>query len=172
MADLDALRALHAKVGGKWEPHPAMDYSIIIKDGYLDLTAVGDNVDESTIRDYIAALHNASPALADMAERSQWRPIESAPRDGTRVLLGRPDDDGGGGVSVCGYWLDELADGVDYMGNDGGFTDVDYQVFQPGRSFGMEAYKHAGSQPTHWMPLPAPPRGAEREEAPTSGAKE
>lgn len=90
-----------------------------------------------------------------------WLPIESAPRDGTRIILGRPDEDGdGGGTSVCGYWIDELEDGVDYMGNDGGFTDVDYQVFQPGRSFGAESYRYAGKQPTHWRPLPPAPRAA------------
>ena len=88
-----------------------------------------------------------------------WRPIESAPRDGERVLLGRSDHDGDGdgGVSVCGYWLDAVEDGVDYMGADAGFTDVDYQVFWPGRSFGMEPYRSAGKQPTHWQPLPEPP---------------
>jgi hypothetical protein len=95
------------------------------------------------------------------AEAGEWLPIESAPRDGTRIILGRPDEDGdGGGISVCGYWIDELEDGVDYMGNDGGFTDVDYQVFQPGRSFGAESYRCAGKQPTHWRPLPAPPQAA------------
>jgi hypothetical protein len=89
----------------------------------------------------------------------KWQPIETAPRDGTRIILGLPDLDGdGGGISVAGYWLEELEDGVDYMGHDGGFTDVDYQVFQPGRSFGAESYRYAGRQPTHWMPLPEPPK--------------
>lgn len=88
---------------------------------------------------------------------SEWQPIETAPMDGTRIIIGRPDVDGDGGVSACGYWLDPLDDGVDYMGNDGGFTDVDYQVFKPSRSFGNDEYRYIGSQPTHWMPLPAPP---------------
>lgn len=96
-------------------------------------------------------------ASLSVAQGQGWRPIESAPRDGTRVLLGRPDDDGDGGVSTCGYWLDGLEDGQDYMGHDAGFTDVDYQCFQPGRSFGNEAYRYAGRQPTHWQPLPAAP---------------
>ena len=87
----------------------------------------------------------------------KWIPIESAPRDGTLVILGRPDDDGDGGTSTCGFWLDPVEDGVDYMGADGGFTDANYQAFWPSRSFGAEAYRSAGSQPTHWQPLPAAP---------------
>lgn len=86
-----------------------------------------------------------------------WRGIDSAPRDGERIILGRPDIDGEGGISVAGYWLEEVEDGVDYMGADAGFTDVDYHVFHPGRSFGAESYRYTGSQPTHWRPLPAPP---------------
>lgn len=88
----------------------------------------------------------------------KWEPIETAPRDGTRIIRGRPDQNGEDGISVAGYWLEQLEDGVDYMGNDGGFTDVDFQVFQPGRSFGAESYRYEGRQPTHWMPLPEPPK--------------
>lgn len=101
--------------------------------------------------------HSAEIAGA-LRDAERWQTIESAPRDGERIILGRPDLDGdGGGISVAGYWLEELEDGVDYMGHDGGFTDVDFQVFQPGRSFGADSYRYAGSQPTHWRPLPAPP---------------
>jgi hypothetical protein len=66
---------------------------------------------------------------------SEWRPIETAPKDGSRVLL----------------WLDCLSEC--YIGR-----------WQPrGRSpntwavaFGSQATSLA-SGPTHWMPLPAPP---------------
>jgi len=103
-----------------------------------------------------ACLDNTRPR-EDSGVVDEWRPIETAPRDGTRIIIGRPDSDGDGGISVCGYWLDELEDGVDYMGNDGGFTDVDYQVFYPSRSMGAKLSRYAGRQPTHWRPLPAPP---------------
>lgn len=96
-------------------------------------------------------------ALLSAQEPTGWRPIETAPKDTVRILLGSADAGGDGGISVCGYWTDELEDGVDFMGNDGGFVDVDYQVFWPGRSFGTESHQYKECQPTHWQPLPEPP---------------
>ena len=64
---------------------------------------------------------------------SEWQPISTAPRDGTRVLLGYSEGDWIGAwvsystVSNGGYRLtfDEMFDGV---------------------------------EPTHWAPLPEPPK--------------
>ena len=84
----------------------------------------------------------------------QWQQIDTAPKDGTEILLCR------GARVTAGQWLawtdtvDEFhgATGV-YLGQsvqdsgecwmtlDGGFTDDD--------------------PPTHWMPLPAPPSNPE-----------
>lgn len=69
----------------------------------------------------------------------EWQPIESAPRDGTRILAGRK-----GWVSVVAWNPDfhahskSKAVGV-WMDDDG--------------DFGPDAH----DWPTHWMPLPAPP---------------
>ena len=86
-----------------------------------------------------------------------WQPIDTAPKDGTRVLLGCMQDVEHDAVSTCGSWSDAEEDGPDVMGHDAGFWDVDYGVFQPGRSFGQVGHRYKGRQPTHWMPLPASP---------------
>jgi len=61
---------------------------------------------------------------------TDWQPIETAPRDGTRILVFREDwvED----IAVC-YWLREL----------GEFIPIQGTVF-------------IGA--THWMPTPPPPK--------------
>lgn len=66
---------------------------------------------------------------------SEWRPIESAPRDGTPILGFMPSYyQGKGGQSVIlwlhGKWMDNRA---------------------------------WATIPTHWMPLPAPPPDQQQE---------
>jgi hypothetical protein len=68
---------------------------------------------------------------------SEWQPIETAPKDGARVLLGRfaPRMDRHGYCAVD--WYRQAKDGNGFIGF-GKFN----MTFWP---------------PTHWMPLPAPP---------------
>lgn len=89
----------------------------------------------------------------------QWQSIESAPRDGTLILLGRPGDEADDRlpISTPGRWFEGYEDGADYMGHDDGFMDTDFQKFSCPRTFGAESYRSSGFQPTHWQPLPAPP---------------
>lgn len=66
---------------------------------------------------------------------TQWQPIETAPKDGTEILLFDPDnsDDHNGGVAQ-GY----------FSMKDGGRNEWVSMVFKT-------------CKPTHWMPLPSPP---------------
>ena len=68
-------------------------------------------------------------ALAERDVRT-WRPIETAPRDGTRVLVGWAD----GAPLEIAHWQE----------GSGAFSLSDAWEFSP--------------QPTHWMPLPEPPK--------------
>lgn len=65
-----------------------------------------------------------------------WRPIETAPRNGTRVLVWRPrESDDHVAHAGVDHWRDDNAGG----GSGSWYRSRRYQ------------------QPTHWMPLPAPP---------------
>lgn len=77
---------------------------------------------------------------------SAWRPIETAPNDGTTILL-------------YGYWAGEIhgpSNEAQFLGAGSyraGRTDF------PGFDWdldGGDAYATWG-KPTHWMPLPDPP---------------
>jgi hypothetical protein len=83
---------------------------------------------------------------------SEWRPIESAPRDGSEVLVCWPrlelDEDGDVTDVVDGYTQMVTS----FVG--GRWEEPDY-MSATGASFDDE-YTFA-DQPTHWMHLPLPP---------------
>jgi hypothetical protein len=64
---------------------------------------------------------------------SEWQPIETAPKDGTAVLVSE------GRFCYCVEWNEEF----DWWA-------VDDNKLGP--------FRLRGSAPTHWMPLPAPPK--------------
>lgn len=60
---------------------------------------------------------------------SAWNPISNAPKDGTRVLVWRPDEDAEHTAHV----------GIDKWSGSSWY------------------HSRRDQQPTHWMPLPSPP---------------
>lgn len=97
------------------------------------------------------ALNELQERRRDTEDARRWQPIETAPKDKLILLAGD-------GVVMPGEWQEGSQDGPDYMGCDDGFVDCRYDHFTPSRSFGAEKYRDAGRQPTHWMPLPPPPK--------------
>lgn len=112
---------------------------------------------ENIARDAIQAYLTANPKPLPVG----WPDISSAPRDGSKIILGLVyfDDDGELQKMVSeGRWFAGEEDGSDYMGCDAGFLDSGCEgIFYRGRSFGNPEYFSKGRQPTHWQPLPAPP---------------
>jgi hypothetical protein len=95
------------------------------------------------------AVQGNYPAAPD-----DWRPIETAPKDGTEILLGAP------GRSTQGQWL-EPSDKPVIKYRDGFAPEEEWEEFEPFWSSydGGFTEEHP---PTHWMPLPASPSpGAE-----------
>jgi len=69
--------------------------------------------------------------------RDEWRPIETAPKTGEKILVYRPVHDG--------YYIPMT--GEDYWGST---------MFDPE---GCWMRSRQDCQPSHWMPLPKPPKG-------------
>lgn len=73
-------------------------------------------------------------AKAAMAECNNWQPIETAPKDGRWLLLHRADIN----ITIVAQWDDESEPGYDWLTLDGPH--------------------YCDTFPTHWMPLPEPPK--------------
>ena len=97
----------------------------------IDILDVGENVDEVLREIWDEAQRQAAPT---------WQPIDTAPKDGTWILLA-----GDSGytttpfrVSVCQYSFDTY--------------------YSWWRDHAGDNFRDDGDEPTHWMPLPpAPP---------------
>lgn len=78
---------------------------------------------------------------------NDWQPIETAPKDGSFVLLHVPSGLETGAVTVGAYWKnDEREDNGRFKrGNWDGWLGMDADI---GSSW---------CEPTHWMPLLKPP---------------
>ncbi len=71
----------------------------------------------------------------------QWQPIETAPKDGTPILLWAPEWKY---VSRCGWWQSSINGSDDAGWTDGTVISWNYQEVSI-------------LLPTRWMPLPDPP---------------
>lgn len=82
---------------------------------------------------------------------SEWQPIATAPKDGTRILLYFPHND----VAIGGCWM-EVTDG-DWESGYKKWHEwvVDNELF-------FMDDDPAFCYPTHWVPLPAPLKEPER----------
>ncbi|MBR8074381.1 hypothetical protein KDX14_33185 [Burkholderia cenocepacia] len=78
---------------------------------------------------------STTPARAHLAG---WEPIETAPRDGTPMMLFARATNFTANVIVIGWWLRDL-----------GWIECAFAPNQP-----------VGLVPSHWMPLPAFPEDA------------
>lgn len=71
---------------------------------------------------------------------SEWQPIETAPKDGTRVLAYWPDCYGNGSACAVESWFGPWGKG-----------NADQTWQSPFE------WADGHNDPTHWMPLPPPP---------------
>ena len=136
LAEIEARAA--AATPGPWEADGEPNNRIVWcgpEDRVCFMTSNGRGVENG---DFIAHARDDIPALlAELKElraEREWRPIETAPKDGTRILLAYK-----GGIQQ-GYWLDNS----DKQWPWSGWKICDQQV--PVNSY---------HKPEAWMPIPS-----------------
>lgn len=78
---------------------------------------------------------------------SEWQPIETAPKDGTRIILAQ-----NGGVEV-GSWHAEDSGYYETISSTASERKQRWVQTSDGYWTGLDEIY----DPTHWMPLPSPP---------------
>lgn len=93
--------------------------------------------------------HQLAAAIRALPDEDEWQPIETAPRDGTEILIGKWKERGG--FRFCrSSWEHfpgnsmEGEQSYDWWACDDDHNDITED-----------------EGPTHWRPLPAPPKGGE-----------
>lgn len=79
----------------------------------------------------------------------KWQPIETAPKDGSAVLLAAP------GRVTCGSWLAPSDEPRIYY-REGYAPEAEWDDFEPFWQSEDGGFTQ-DAPPTHWMPMPEPP---------------
>ena len=85
--------------------------------------------------------------LRGLIERAGWQPMETAPRDGTPVLIWKPDERMVGEYTMAAYWSDN------HLGKSGWVPVAGLHV----QGYHSSVTDTPQGYPTRWQPLPTPP---------------
>tara|TARA_R110002072_G_scaffold100778_9_gene222054 strand:+ start:3550 stop:3978 length:429 start_codon:yes stop_codon:yes gene_type:complete len=132
-------------------PQRLQDIARCIREFGSDMTAwskptrIAEYLEEHSARIF------ASRAWAEQDKlRTTWQPIETAPRDGTAII-------GYGKRNICCcWWQDEF---------DGFIMGCHEMVMADGYTIdgkGSRLHSPEMQYPSHWMPLPSPPKTEEK----------
>lgn len=142
---------------GAFQPSPSSVGAAITDQKITDLaddndcgrTAKGYRLfSDRNLMAFSRALLSEAAALAEQVQGRQWLPIESAPKDGTNIVLTNGKD------VAQGWWEHQEPYICEQRDTEGNYID---QQEHDGFDGWLDVDGGMGPDPTHWMPLPAAP---------------
>ncbi len=121
-------------------------YAAALRANGMDFTA--ERVLDMMPAEGVAGSMRATIDAIKAALAPQWQPIERAPKDGTAILLTNGKD------VAEGHWYFEEGGTTEHRDLDGRYID---QTESDGYDGWLDWEGGMQPDPTHWMPLPAPP---------------
>ena len=117
----------------------------------IERERLGDDSGEASDIAYEHALDDAISAINSIPAVDEWQPIETAPKDGTEILVWRSD----AGVLLarwtsCAEFLTDAE--LDKMSDDSAHQEDWFCA-----DFVAGCRMQEDCDPTHWRPLPKPP---------------
>ena len=119
---------------------PTLQSMIAYLEDFIELCGHEDLEDSEMATEHDVKMYRA---IADRLRAMQWRPVDTLPEDGDRVLVYAPFGD------QPHIWIDEWR-----MQQECPVSWSSYTV-----ETGMNWCDHDFDDVTHWMPLPPPPEG-------------
>lgn len=83
-----------------------------------------------------------------MSGADKWQPIETAPKDGTRILIARAGEDVGPDAIEITEW---------FVIESHHWEHVEGDLYRKVADKPYESWNNNGHRATHWQPLPEPP---------------
>jgi len=143
------IRKLQEQLADLSVSKPAMGESAYstIQSAIWGLRDVYPSIDDLMSRSMARVITSALTATTLSPKGDEWLPIESAPRNSSRLLIAYESE-------IYGWKVHEAWWGIPYEGapDDKGSWRID------GNSIVLDASLHGGLGAKYWQPLPTPPR--------------
>lgn len=110
--------------------------------------------------DYLIDLLRRAALYAEERRTAEWQPIETAPKDGTEIILYCPQGDGSPGSTfrvTSGQWESTYGTTTVYRDAQGRYVDQADTDDWEGWVSMDGGFSEDTMMPTLWQPLPAPP---------------